>query len=141
MHKEIDEIGNALVSHFEAVVNSILVGRGLNEIEEFLYSPVSDSDTMQMCVYSSNGSDIETTFDEGFIVILSLPGETEPNKYNSALYLSVIRALDPEEYGFQTKVTTHAQFFPGETADGGNNSFVVFEVKFSGNHDDCDLEY
>lgn len=140
-HREIDEIGEQLNAHFQSVVNPLLVGRGLNPIEDFLYSPVDNSDRMQMCTYTSNGSDIEQTFDEGFIVLLSMPGETEPNKYNSALYKSVILALDPTEYGFTTKATTHATYFPGETEDGGNNSFVVFEVKFSGDLDDCEMEY
>ncbi len=141
MRKDLDEMLEILRDYFETVVPPLLSARGLKPVEKFLSEPADDVDEIQLSVYSSDGADPESGFSDGFLVEMQLPGVSNPVKYQSALYKKAIRAVDPKLIGAITKDTTYSVWYPGEIGGGGSSAFVVFEMRFAGESDDCEQEY
>ena len=140
MRYEVDQVSEILKTYFSSNVPSVLIAKGLKTIETFLSEPCDDSDKRQMAVYPSDGEDSEASSSDGYIVILQLPGEQNPKAWNSAVY-PIVRAFDPKKVGFITKMCTHSTWWPGEGDAGGGGSVVMFEMKFSRENSDDDIEY
>jgi len=140
MRYEVDQVSDMLKTYFSTNVPAVLVTNGLKPIEKFLSEPCDASQQRQLAVYPSDGDDTETMVNDGYVVVLQLPGEQNPQKWNSVIY-PIVRKFDPKLVGYTSKQTSHSTWFPGESDDGGGGSFVIFEMKFSRINDSCDMEY
>lgn len=137
MRIEIDEICTTLKDHFEAVIPEDLAFRGMSSIENFLDTPPSDPNNRQFCVYMSDGSDTEDYREDGVIIQLYLPGETNAHKWASVI-MPFVRGVDPLMVGHVTKSVSYIGFFPGESDEGGGGVIIYFEMKFSSRTDSCE---
>jgi len=137
MRQEIDEICETLKNHFELVIPEDLAFRGMSTVEDFLDTPPDDSENRQFCVYMSDGNDTEDAREDGVIIQLYLPGETQAHKWVSAIF-PFVRRVDPAIVGHVTKSVSYLGFFPGESEEGGGGVIIYFEMKFSSRTDSCD---
>jgi len=137
MRMEIDEICTTLKDHFESVVPEELAFRGMATIENFLDTPPNDPANRQFCVYMSDGNDTEDSREDGVIIQLYLPGETQAHKWTSTI-MPFVRGVDPLLVGHVTKSVSYIGFFPGESDEGGGGVIIYFEMKFYSRTDSCE---
>ena len=141
MQKELNEILDILKAWFETEVPQLLIDAGLDPVEKFLAEPCDDVDEIQMSVIGSDGNNNDVNFSDAVIVNLQLPSIDNPVLYQSALYKKAIKGIDPKKVGATTKETNYSSWYPGEISGVGSSSFVIFEIRFSGQSDDCELDY
>jgi hypothetical protein len=137
MRLEIDEICSIIKDHFEDVLPEKLAFKGMSTIEDYLDTPPTEPNNRQLCVYMSDGSDTSDYREDGVIIQLYLPGETQAHKWTSTIF-PFIRAVDPLLVGHVTKSVSYIGFFPGESEEGGGGVIIYFEMKFSSRTDSCD---
>ncbi len=137
---EADEILEKINQYFQANLPALLLGKGLDNFDRYLAEPPLEVQTKELCTYLAEGNYIDSSSGESFIIQGQLPGVMNPAFYHSIIW-KLMKGFDPALVGMTTKQMTYSAWYPGESDEGGSSSFLLYEIKFDSNLDDCDMDY
>lgn len=139
MQQTAEQIIHTVVSFLEAELPTKLSSQGLDNFVRYSEEPPLNLDDLELAMYLAEGSNSVNFADEAFIIQCQLSGVMNPVFYHTVIWETLLQ-FSSAKVGFTTKRITYSAFYPGEASDGGSSSYLIYEIGFSSELDDCEIE-
>lgn len=138
--KPVDEIIDDYMAFLAADLPPRLVTFDLTPIADFIVNDVPNDETkLQVAGYAATTESRADFSSNYFIVQAQLPGVDSPTYYLKALNQAAIKydKTRIHKVGADNLDVKSSVWHQGEVADGGGSCFVVQDLTFEGDNDDC----
>jgi len=138
MSIETEDLIEAIRIFFEVELPPLLLSDSLDDFQGYIGEPPYAVDERQLAFYMGGGNDSESNASETIRGQAQLPRIQNPVKYHDAIW-KVLKKFDSDSVGFSSKALAHEPYYPGEIGDGGAGSFLLYEISFYKELDDCEI--
>ena len=111
---------------------------GIDAFDSIVTGPPANADDKILAVYIGTGARDVSSSAETVMVQAQLPRIMDPIKYHTAL-TKLFELFQPVNVHADSLGYSYESYFPGEVKDGGMSAFLIYEVTFQGQNDDCTI--
>ena len=135
---ELEQLLTTVSAFCQVNLPPVLLGKGLDDFEGYTPLPPLEVDKKILAFYMGGGSDYTAGKSDTIRIQAQLPGVLNPVPYHDAI-TEVLRKFNTNSIGFDSADLNYEGYYPGESGDGGAGSFILYEIVFLKERDDCDL--